>query len=932
MVKYTLIYNFETGGNSMENDYQKTMPCDPLPQGTIIAQRYRILSVLGAGGFGITYLVDNIRLNRKMALKECFPYGYVYRDIRQGNDVCGWENEEKLKDARISFIKEAQIIAKLEEYQTIVSVRDIITEENKTAYIVMDYVNGRTLRQYIKEQGVIGFKDAVRLFTPLIKDLDSIYRQCGIVHRDISPDNIMVLPNGSIKLLDFGIAKQIDLNRLKLGGTRTCAYEKMGFSPLEQVSYSSADKIGAWTDVYALCATLYFCLTGEIPIRSIERALNDTLFQEKLNRLKFHSLRKGMEIYKDKRFSNMGELLTALEKDCAIIEQKERAINAEEKATQRKVQKHRLQVLRRVLAGILACTLALAFFSHLLKDSSGNQTTAPESSTTPAATDTSNEKDKDNSESHETKPVGESSTSYGAEDNAPESNDSVKSQPRYTYGTEGNFILNQYDQKGNVIRTTSSSVRGLEVQIDSPKYDSDGNVIESKVLATDVFGRVGYVEYFVRSEVDSDFSKKEWLYECRFKSLRFMIETEYDKNRLPQRMTRYEYGESGTSISEITFYEYDESQRLVSELHQARYGVFWTYIFEYDKNGNCIVEKKVNHDNQVISFVQYEYDSKNFRNKMKWYDGSKNLAWWATFEYDKNDNLIHTYKYNQNNRIQYTVTYEYDSAQNLISIINDTSDDINILRFNEKGQCVERKLGSVMWLPSSYVTFEYDKNGARKKNQYFNDDGSIKNSYEYSYDSKGNLILITEFDENGKEMSRTEYENDTYGYASSSKTIDSVTSEVKDSSAFIHYSNGIISKYQSPSGNTDLFDEYGRLIEEQFPSGNRAATYEYNSYFQRIRQNHYSVDVNNKEQLDEWTEYEYDTVFWNNWTKIIYHDSTGAIKWWTEYEYNSAGAMIKESEYNQSGEITEWTEYKHDEEGNSTKIVYDASGNVKDTY
>ena len=143
-------------------------------------------------------------------------------------------------------------------------------EINNTAYIVMEYLEGVTLKQYLRENKRIAAEDLVELLVPLIEALDEIHSQ-GLIHRDISPDNIMVLPDGRIKLMDFGAARDYT----EFGEKSLSIVLKPGYAPPEQ--YQTHGIQGPWTDIYALCATMYKCITGENPPDAIERVMDDSL-------------------------------------------------------------------------------------------------------------------------------------------------------------------------------------------------------------------------------------------------------------------------------------------------------------------------------------------------------------------------------------------------------------------------------------------------------------------------------------------------------------------------------------------------------------------------------------------------------------------------------------------------------------------------------
>ena len=277
-----------------------------LRKGTRLIGRYTIEGVLGQGGFGITYLgIDELH-EKKVAIKEFFPQGIVTRNIEYQDNVTVTfvgekDNYEKGKNR---FLKEARTMAKFSKDEGIVKALDFF-EINNTAYIVMEYLEGITLKQYLRENQRIAPEDLIELLVPLIEALDEIHSQ-GMIHRDISPDNIMVLPDGRIKLMDFGAARDYT----EFGEKSLSIVLKPGYAPPEQ--YQTHGVQGPWTDIYALCATMYKCITGENPPDAIERVMDDHL--KKISAFGIpvlpqieEAIIKGMSVAANDRYQNVGD-------------------------------------------------------------------------------------------------------------------------------------------------------------------------------------------------------------------------------------------------------------------------------------------------------------------------------------------------------------------------------------------------------------------------------------------------------------------------------------------------------------------------------------------------------------------------------------------------------------------------------------------------
>ena len=252
-----------------------------LPPETILAGKYMAGKVLGQGGFGITYIGWDIPLERKVAIKEYYPSGQVSRS--PGTRALTWYSSEQSQHARQDgmqmFLKEARKMVKADSIPGVVRVLDLF-QENGTAYIVMEFVEGETLKARLLRDGSMDWETAKKIFRPVISAMEQVHA-FGLIHRDLSPDNIMLLPDGSVKILDLGAAKDLSIN----SGASSMQVAKSGFSPLEQ--YIQRGGSGTWTDVYSMAATIYYTLTGTLIPGAVERLEKDTISWDfsALNRL-----------------------------------------------------------------------------------------------------------------------------------------------------------------------------------------------------------------------------------------------------------------------------------------------------------------------------------------------------------------------------------------------------------------------------------------------------------------------------------------------------------------------------------------------------------------------------------------------------------------------------------------------------------------------
>lgn len=243
-----------------------------LAPGTRLADRYIIGQTLGLGGFGITYKAFDTQLEIVLAVKEYFPSGMVNRSAG-GTKVflVASKREEEYLIGKQRFLDEARHIAKFSKHRNIVNVFNFF-EANDTAYIVMEYLDGKTLSQTLRDQNrPLPADRCAEIAMDVCQALSSIHQE-GILHRDVSPDNIMLCQDGTVKLFDFGAAR---FSREKAEDSRVTVIVKPGFAPPEQ--YDNINQQDARTDLYALGATMYYAMTGSKPAESTDRKIRDTM-------------------------------------------------------------------------------------------------------------------------------------------------------------------------------------------------------------------------------------------------------------------------------------------------------------------------------------------------------------------------------------------------------------------------------------------------------------------------------------------------------------------------------------------------------------------------------------------------------------------------------------------------------------------------------
>ena len=283
-----------------------------LPAGYLLNNRYTMGKVIGVGGFGIVYIAWDNNLDIRVAVKEFLPKEYVARSSNHVSitpypgsaDADFFLGVEK-------FLEEAKALARFQDHPGIVTVHESF-RANNTAYMVMQYLDGMTLKEYLKLQPgeKIAFSVAVKALIPIMDALREVH-SAGFVHRDISPDNIFLTSQKQVKLLDFGSARYAIGEHSK----SLTSVLKHGYAPVEQ--YSVKGRQGPWSDVYAVCATIYRCVTGFAPLDAMERIQGDTIKTPKQLGIDIPlsgevALMRGLALKAADRFENIQQLQQAL--------------------------------------------------------------------------------------------------------------------------------------------------------------------------------------------------------------------------------------------------------------------------------------------------------------------------------------------------------------------------------------------------------------------------------------------------------------------------------------------------------------------------------------------------------------------------------------------------------------------------------------------
>lgn len=286
-----------------------------LPEGYVLNEKYVVDSVRGEGGFGITYAghINNSHPSQSIAIKEYFPSGIASRDHSvMPYMVTHFDGELSIsfKKGLQRFLNEAVLLKQFAYLNSIATIIDVF-EANHTAYLVMEYIEGITLKQLINSEGILSFSEMYELMLPVMKDLAVIHEH-GLIHRDISPDNLLVGIDNRLHLIDFGSVSVVNPNETKT----VTVILKAGYAPPEQ--YLPNGRIGPWTDIYGLCATMYYVLMGKAPADALTRMqkTNDDFFpmpdNSDIKLYQWKALTKGLSLSYSERYASVKNLYHAI--------------------------------------------------------------------------------------------------------------------------------------------------------------------------------------------------------------------------------------------------------------------------------------------------------------------------------------------------------------------------------------------------------------------------------------------------------------------------------------------------------------------------------------------------------------------------------------------------------------------------------------------
>lgn len=707
-----------------------------LPPGTVLNGRYILGRVLGQGGFGITYVAQDHKTGSLVAVKEYFPDTMAARTGGPSVSAYTGQREENFLYGKECFLNEAKTLAEFIGNPNIVRVHSYF-EENNTAYFVMDYVQGTSFQDYLKQHGRLSWQETKRILEPVIGALASVHSK-GVIHRDVTPDNIYITNDGTVKLLDFGAA------RYSLGDKSRSldVVLKHGYAPREQ--YSRHGRQGPYTDVYALGATFYYALTGRLPPDSIDRQDEDEFILPsslgvKLPAKAEDALCKALAVSAQDRFQSMSEFYLALnegdeepvpptppvpprprpsgdgrENGKSTGGEKEQPSPSPQKEKGRgdtppsptppspvedngnssqkpSFLQEKLAALRkwfgqlaperkRLLYLCAGAAAVLCLVVVVVVSQNGQRSTEL--------------------------PVASSQT-----------------ESSQAYSSEGDSLL---DVESGQAEGSGSSQAALDEDVLTPASDTETVSLE---IRTTSYDENGAIEDYETYEYDDWGNQLRHTYFLADGTVDYYFQYVYDTQG--NEITSHHYGGDGVlkSWEEAT---YDENgSKLTSVSYDDDGSVRWHYEYEYDASGNKVKSLYYDDGEDILSgWYEYSYDSQGNEVERRDYDENDALEGIARREYDEDGNQVLFQYYNGDEELDSWTEYEYDGQGNELSSsgyeADGTLSDWSETAYDDHGYSV-----SHIWTYSpeeedSYHTYiyqnEYDEEGNIVRRTWYSDE------------------------------------------------------------------------------------------------------------------------------------------------------------------------------------------------------------------
>ena len=856
-----------------------------LPLQTILYGKYLVGKVLGQGGFGITYIGWDIALERKVAIKEYYPSGQVSRS--PGTRNLTWYTTEAAEQAHRDgiqmFLKEARKMSKVDGIPGVVRVLDLF-QENGTAYIVMEFIEGVTLKAKLQQTGPLPWEQVRELFLSVIQTMAQVHK-AGLVHRDLSPDNIMLLPDGSVKILDLGAAKDLSIN----SGASSMQVAKSGFSPLEQ--YTQRGGSGPWTDVYSMAATIYYTLTGKLPPNAIDRLDKDTLSWENAALLALppqtlKALQKAMAVQAQNRTQSMDVLGQGLmgKKQSPQPQTVPGGQNsgkkpdnsaAEGNQTGEKAKKKRKWIVPVAAACVVACLAVTPLLLRKSTSSPSQSGTAQTTRNTPVKSGVSPTGSNFNADS-----------AYLAQLNA--WTEHVSQLP--DVGTMRTY----WDEQNRERCRIYEDLQGKRMYAITAEYDGDGNIIEERCY--DENGDLQIAQSFTWQEKGRLLAWKDT--DGSGKCLQEMTSTLDSSNRITGSVLKNGAGKTIRTTS----VEYGKDGSYTSTTVNAD-GVTVTSN-QYDADGKLLSFSFYRADGTYDGKVEYVYQ-KDLKVKTLQYNAAGGVEFETRYTY-KEDRVIQEEFY-RNGLKNDTAEYTYNSYNELLSIVHE-------------GDCEEIVLKTIR---DQYLrSYRFDRNGSEYSCEYVSDyDWQGRQTEQKGYDKDGtpSYSTVCSYDEEGNQTGSVSTHYSDYDGSRS------VTEYDADS-------NPVSNKTYSKDGNVESWTEY-----EYDKARHTRTDYRYSGDGKLEYQEVHQYDDQNNELWSERydgdgkligrTAHQYDDQSNELWSKS--YDENGKLRWEDTYTYDSLGILTGHTSTYYSSRDNSKTVTEYDGNYNQiSKKEYDANGNL----
>ena len=811
-----------------------------LRPGTILKGKYVVGVLLGQGGFGITYIGWDLVADRKVAIKEYFPSGQVSRNVATGN-VLQWYTTDQAHFAQNSgmetFQKEARKMERVATIPQVVNVREVF-EENATAYIVMDFVEGETLKDRLKKTGPLSWEEAQKIFLPVVDAMAQVH-QAGLIHRDLSPDNLMLQPDGTVRILDLGAAKDLNIN----SGASSMQVAKGGFSPLEQ--YTQRGGSGSWTDVYALAATMYYSLTGVLPPAAVDRVSDDPLRWDlpQLTALPKNvqgALQNALVLLQDKRTRTMAEFSDQLTHRTSP--------SPVPTPPRPKPWKWLVPAIAAVgLVGAIALMSGGKPADTGKTESSGKEKTSQSSVAARRSDDRPADFDNDGEYT--------AMVSAGTEDVYTLAN-----------GAKVELFFDDDDQERCRIFTDEDGDRTF---IFTAEYDGEGNITEHRMYDGD-----GMLQRLDLSQFDSNgkITQKQ-IYDGSGKLLR-AIEWTRDANGRDLSYTEKNGSgdvlESGTST-----YDAQGTETYTVEVSDGS-----KRINHYDSEGNCLDYSRYKANGKREYRGEYSYDSQGRQTELRYYNESDQMSFMYEYQYS-GDKLVRE------------IYHSYYSGEDHVSTQEQLYGPRDI-RFGEKGDSIDEEIRSIngVYL-RRYSKYLGDSEYSGDSINYYNWMGDSSGYISYRKDGSLSYKSENHYDENGYKTGQT---STSYSSYNNTRTVTEYDAENKEISKNVYDSSGTLTswteyRYEGNMGWEKTYDASGKLtgsVETQYNDYGDVLvekTYDEDGELWYTYEYHYDANGVRTGYTSTWNN------SWNNTTTVTEYDA--AYNKISEKTYDASGKLIK---------------------------------------